>query len=180
MLNRLNLGKYGLKQLARYGYSQPSVSQFATHKESYEYDKHKIVIGRNVFDREPVKLKTTKTFRIFNYGPSGCGKTVCTERITSEFLSNNRKHRAAILTDVKPEFYSMSEPLQEKYAKRLGRDDPTGFPCVSYYPAFLNERNKLHSSRHTISQLDASRLSISDILNFLKDELSAIQQAELE
>jgi energy-coupling factor transporter ATP-binding protein EcfA2 len=114
-----------------------SVTQEFEYRETFDYYKNRLPIGIDEFG-EPVYLNLSKVRHMLVLGGTGSGKSVLIRALFNRWY--NAGGDVAILTDIKPEYWTSRYPVQPQFRKfLLPHERPTGYPIVSYKPYFLSK-----------------------------------------
>lgn len=124
----------------------------------------------------------SKSRKIWMAGPTGAGKTFATRSIMDKFYAAGGA--VAVLTDIKPEYHTSKQPVQEElrgYMRPFSK--PTGLPVVSYYPLFLQKLTGRSYPDSKTCQIAIQDLTISDLitmLNLSEEMLTPSKRVALE
>lgn len=143
-------------------------NQFFPNEEERDYSKDKILIGIDNRENE-VFLDTRNSERIFILGATGAGKTFLTRGICDRLIKAGTG--VVYLTDIKPEYYTSSKPLQSKFHKLLGEDEkPCGWGdrIKNYRPIFFKKFNIKDTIKSKTCQLSLSQINVFDFLTLFQ------------
>lgn len=183
MWRRIEIGR-GMNVLKRvYNTGTDSyLSNLFFKTESQVSYTNKVHIGWQDYPKKEeeysISFKDSKKLLIL--GGSGSGKTFTSRAIVS------RAHSAGIdpliLTDIKPEFFTCSRPVQQKFRHLLfPKETPIGIPIKFYYPYCLYKQTGFKNSQQEIFQFKMNSINPYDMLTFINyEKLSESVKAELE
>lgn len=135
------------------------------------FHKNRLLIGYDWRTGREIWFPTKEAFRCLLLGSTRAGKSFISERILSVAFKGG--NGVAILTDIKNEFHTLSEPLQQKFVKNLAPEEsPMSLPIKVYRPWFL-VRNDKEDYGNIPAQLSLGECELSDLVTLLaieKDE----------
>ncbi len=146
--------------------------------KSYEYAE-KIPIGVDEFG-DILYIDFSKSKKILILGKTGSGKSWLTRSILTRYYKGVGS--VVILTDIKPEYYTISQPLQAKFRKFLLKNEvPVSIPCQNFYPYFFTKFVKREFPDNELIQLSLQDLNYFDFLTITETiELSDLQKTFIQ
>lgn len=159
-------GRQSLKFLAEEMNHQTAVvkQMFKVEKE-YKYSLAKMPIGIDEND-DIVNLNMNKSKVILVVGGRDAGKTWFKRMFWNRFYLAGGV--VAIMTDIKPEYYTSTKPLQKQFHRfLLPGEKPQGFPVQSFYPLFLQKVTNTTYPNTQVVQVSLDELNLFDFYTLL-------------
>jgi hypothetical protein len=131
----------------------------------FEYSGSRVLLG---WDRagKPVWMDIRTSKIVLIVGKRGCGKTFIMRALADRLYMSN--HIPVILTDIKGEYRSSRNPVQDKFRQLLSDGEkPTGFDVKSYFPVFLQKYSPSAQRDDDLCQLSLSMINIYDLMTLL-------------
>jgi len=145
-----------------------------------KYGKNHLQVARRISDGSIYYLDLTEACRILVVGATRSGKTYWMRAIADRLVQTGRD--LVLLSDVKNEFWSSIDPVQEKFRGGLLEGEaPTGMNVVTLRPTFFKSvKPEKHSSNFWYS-VDMRALSKADFMTMMNvDKLTLNQKVSME
>lgn len=163
------------KSLKKFGNKYFIDSFYPKKKEVMKYNKNHLAIGRKL-DGKIYYLDLSEAVRIIMIGATRSGKTFFTRSIVDRLILTKRD--VIYLTDIKDEFKSSREELQEKFHHLiLPIEEPKKTKVVTLRPTFFKSINSTLSENNFWYSIDIRKLTRADFMTLVKfQELSSAQK----